>query len=146
MDLPVLIYIAKDGCSACIKYSSEWEKIKTALNGRARFIKFTFSPPNLLIPPPLAKYGGWAPSIILAGPKSYFRCYTPNDQINTDEYADNYTIRGKKFNSVEADGGYQYAYRPNTADNTILWFNQVVDDVLNNDEPTPPRRYASKFI
>ena len=142
--LPVLIYGAKERCGACGSYDHEWEEIKRRLGGRARFVKFLTTkdrPP----PPPLARYMTWYPSLILAGPKSYFRCFTPDDQVNTQEYSPHYTIRAKKFNAVETADGFEYAYGDNTADNTINWFNQVAPTVAQYDEPTPPRTYSRYF-
>lgn len=153
LNLPVLIYIAKDTCPACTHYNEEWEKVKKQLYGRARFVKFTCHPgiAGKNVPPVFDRYfqprdkGHWFPAIILAGPKSYFRAFTPNDQVNNDEYSDQYTIRAKKFNSVEIPSGYEYGGRPNTADNTILWFNQIVDTVSQYDEQIPPRKFSHLF-
>lgn len=144
LNLPVLIYIAKEHCPACIRYQPEWEEVKRRLNGRARFVKFNCDPPYVNVPPCLAKYGTWFPSIILAGPNSYFREYTPDDQVNKIDHRDGYTIKAKKYNAVETASGYQYAGRGNTADGTVMWFNQVVNNVLNNDEPTPPQIFSTR--
>ena len=147
LSLPVLIYISKQNCPGCLFYNNEWEKVKQQLNGRARFVKFTCYPgpssdPNSKnIPPPLAKYGTWFPSIILAGPKSYFKCFTPDDQINTDEYSNDYIIKAKKFNAVETNDEYEFAGRPNNADQTVMWFNQIVNSVSEYDDVTPPKKY-----
>ena len=148
LNLPVLIYIAKDTCPACVDYDEEWEKVKEQLNGRARFVKFTCHPgvSGKNIPPVFNRYfqpqgKGVFPTIILAGPKSYFRAFTPDDKVNDDEYSDHYTVHAKKFNAVEIPGGYEYAGRPNTADNTVLWFNQIVNTIPQYDEITPPRKF-----
>ena len=147
LNLPVLIYLAEDPCPACSFYNGEWEKVKKQLDGKARFVKFICKPgqPGGNVPPPLAKYGSWFPSIVLAGPKSYFRMFTPDDKVNEDEYSDQYTIKGKKFNAVETASGYEFGARPNTADNTIMWFDQVAPTVPQYDEPTPPRNFAGSF-
>jgi hypothetical protein len=147
MNLPVLIYLAKDTCPACVNYNNEWEEVKEELDGRARFVKFICHPgmPGRNIPPVFNHYfqpDGWFPTVLLAGPKSYFRAFTPDDKINEDEYSDNYTIRAKKFNSIETPSGYEYGGRPNSADNTILWFNQIVNTVPQYDERTPPRKFS----
>lgn len=146
LNLPVLIYIAKDTCPACHSYNGEWEKVKEQLNGKARFVKFMCHPgnPGMDIPPVFDEYfkpDGWFPTILLAGPKSYFRAFTPDDKVNTDEYSDKYTIRAKIFNRVEIPSGYDYAGRPNSADNTVMWFNQLSDSVPQYDEQTPPKRF-----
>jgi hypothetical protein len=147
LDLPVLIYLAKDPCPACTFYNGEWEKTKQQLQGKARFVKFTCKPgmPGGNVPPPLAKYGTWFPSLILAGPKSYFRIFTPDDKVNDDEYSDQYAIKGKKFNAVETSTGYEFAGRTNTADNTVMWFNQIASTIPQYDERTPPRKFANLF-
>lgn len=152
LNLPVLIYLAKDPCPACSSYNGEWEKVKKQLAGKARFVKFTCKPghPGGNVPPPFSKYfegpnGGWFPTILVAGPKSYFRIFTSDDKVNDDEYSDKYTIKAKKFNAVEVAGGYEYGGRPNTVDNTIVWFDQVAPTVSQYDEQTPPRKFAGSF-
>jgi hypothetical protein len=148
MNLPILVYISKESCPACVRYNEEWEKIKTQLNGKARFVKFNCQPgqPGRNIPPVFNKYfqpqgNGVFPTILLAGPNSYFRAFTPDDKVNINEYSDQYTIKAKKFNSVEIPGGYEYAGRPNTADNTVNWFNQIVNTVPEYDEKIPSRLF-----
>ena len=144
LNLPVLIYGAKDGCRACQFYEPEWDRVMNELQGRARFVKLTCR--NDLPPPgPLAKYLTWYPSIVLAGPKSYFRCFTPDDNVNEEEFSPSYTIRARKFNANETPAGFRFANNDNTAANTIAWFNQTAPDVPNYDEPMPPRRYAQHF-
>ena len=145
LNLPVLIYVALEGCSACAHYNQEWEKVKQSLQGRARFVKFMVVRGSNEVPPCLSKYVQSFPSVILAGPKSYFRCFTHDDQINREEYTNNYTIRAKKFNSIETPKGLEYMGRPNTAENTLLWFNQVVGTVPQYDEINPPRKYSTMF-
>lgn len=129
-DLPILIYIAKNSCPACVIFNKEWEKIKMMLNGRAIFVKFACQPgtPGGNVPPVFDKYfepKGWFPTLLLAEPKSYYTAFTPNDQVNTQTYSDQYIIKAKKFNAVKTQNGYEYAGRPNTAENILLWFNQV---------------------
>ena len=145
MNLPVLIYIAKDPCPACTAYNPEWEKIKRELDGKARFVKIICNAQTPHPPPCLAKYAHWFPSIVLVGPKSYFRCFTPDDKINREDWVEGYIIKGKKFNALEDRGVYQYAGRPNTAENTLMWFNQVVGIIPQIDELTPPRKFVSMF-
>lgn len=150
LDMPVLIYLAKDPCPGCSFYNKEWEKVKKELDGKARFVKFTCKPgtPGGNIPPVFNQYfqpNGWFPTVLLAGPKSYFRAFTPEDKVNEDEYSDSYTVRAKPFNRIEIASGYDYAGRPNTAENTILWFNQVVGTVPQYDESIPPRKFAHLF-
>lgn len=147
MNLPVLIYVAKKGCPACVYYDTQWTEVKERLRGLARFVKFTCDPnvAGMNIPPPLEYYVTWFPTILIAGPKSYFRIFTPDDKVNEDEYSDNYTIRAKKFNAVQTDKGFEFAGRGNTADATIMWFNQIVNTVSQFDEPLPPRRFAHLF-
>ena len=151
LNLPVLIYFSKDHCPACTYYNDEWEKVKTQLDGKARFVKFKCDPgaPGKNIPPVFNKYfqpqGGWFPTIMLAGPKSYFRAFTPDDKVNNEEYSNEYTVKAKPFNRIETPLGYDYAGRPNTADNTILWFNQIVNTVPEYDEKTPPHKFSYSF-
>lgn len=152
LNLPVLIYFGKESCPACIFYNKEWDKVKSMINGKARFVKFTCNPGvyGRNVPPVFNKYfqpedKGWFPAVILAGPKSYFRAFTPDDKVNNEEYSDEYTVRAKKFNSVEIPSGYEYAGRPNTAENTVMWFNQIVDTVQEYDEKTPPRKFSHLF-
>lgn len=137
LTLPVLIYIAKDKCPACIHYASEWEDVITKLNGRARMVKIVCYPQgqNLPPPPPLKLYVQAFPTIFLAGPRSYFRCFTPDDQINYDQYADDYIIKGIKMETLGR----------RDAESTVEWFNQVVSTIDQLDEPIPPRRYADIF-
>lgn len=130
MTQPVLIYIAKEGCPACIAFQPEWEKIKQRLRGKAHFVKFVCDPPRVVIPSCLAKYATWYPSIILAGPKSYYKKYTHDDRVLP---CDGHTIKAKKYNAVETSYGYEYAGRPNNADNVVMWYGQVVDKVLRED-------------
>lgn len=145
MDLPVLIYIAKYRCPACVNFEKEWEQVKQKLQGRARFVKFNCYDQGRDLPPPpvLDLYSSWFPSIVLAGPKSYYRCFTNDDRINTEEYSDKYTIKGIKFNAVKTNSGYEFGGRPNSADSVVNWFNQVVNTIPSIDESTPPRKYSS---
>src|SRR5665648_764544 len=117
MEVPVLIYIAKHGCGACEKYQPEWEQVQHKLAGRARCVKFDcYAPPeHLPPPPPLAEYSSWYPNLVLAGPKSYGRCFTPDDQINSKQWSDDYTIKGTVMNAVRTPSGYQHAGDPYTA-------------------------------
>ena len=139
--LPVLIYGGKEGCKACVAFESEWTELCRRLQGQARLVKFNCDyekPP----PGPLKKYFGWYPSIALAGPKSYFRCFTPDDQVNEDEFSDDYMIRARKFNATEGPDGFEFAGNGNTARNVEDWFRQVAPTVQLYDEPAPPRRYS----
>ncbi len=144
LNLPVLIYGAKEGCQGCTFYGPEWEKVKEGLRHQVRFVKFTCShdrPP----PKPLAKYMSWYPSILLAGPKSYFRCFTPEDGVNEEEFSDDYTIKAMKFNANETPDGFEYAHGENNAANTINWVRQIAPYVSQYDEPAPPRKYSHLF-
>lgn len=155
LNLPVLIYISRVECPACEGFQDqfgrnvpgfdvEWDKAKYALRGKARFVKIKCAPKEgLNAPPPLMKYAGWFPSVVMAGPRSYFRCFTPEDQVNTEEYSNTYQILGKKFNSVMTPGGYEHSGRPNTAENLVNWFNINSENIP--DEPTPPRRFTQYF-
>lgn len=138
-DLPVLIYIAKGSCPACTVFNTEWEKLGQMLKGKARLVKFACQPgtPGGNIPPVFNKYfqpKGWYPTILLAGPNSYFKAFTPDDKVNIAQYSDSYTVRARKFNSVEIPNGYEYAGRPNNADNIFMWFNQVAPTIRDYDE------------
>lgn len=144
LDLPVLIYLKEDGCPACQVFDPEWEKIKAGLQGRARFVKFSCNS-NLPAPGPLSKYSGWYPSIILAGPKSYFRCFTPEDQVNEDEFSPQYTIKAKKYNAVETGSGFEYNHQSNDAKSITNWFDKISPSVRQFDESAPPKRYQSQF-
>lgn len=144
LNLPVLIYGAKEKCPACHHFEPEWEELSRQLQGQVRLVKFTCNsqkPP----PAPLKKYFTWFPSIILAGPKSYFRCFTHDDQVNEDEFSDDYVIKAQKFNAKETPQGYEFAGQPNTAKNVIDWLKKTAPSVWYYDEPTPPRRYAQAF-
>lgn len=147
-NLPVVIYISKAGCPACVSFDPEWSKIKQQLQGKARLVKFVCDYERF--PPPcLARYSSWFPSIICVGPKSYYRIYTPNDQINQRDYSSNYEFKAKKFNAVEqtnpATGQtvFEFSGRPNNAANFMTWFNRL--DVASFDETTPPSLYANQF-
>lgn len=144
LDLPVLIYLKKDGCPACEVFDAEWEKIKDGLQGRARFVKFTMNS-NLPAAGPLKEYSTWAPSIILAGPKSYFRCFTPEDGVNEDEFSPNYTIKAKKYAATMTPQGYKYTNERNDSKSIISWFDKISPSVRQFDEASPPRRYQSRF-
>lgn len=137
LSLPILIYVAKDKCPACIQYQPEWEKVSNVLNGQARIVKINCYPnnENLPPPPPLSQYIQWFPSILLAGPRSYFRCFTPDDQINHDQYSDDYTIRCLQMDTSQGVD----------AESTLAWFNKASLMVPQIDEPTPPNRYAHLF-
>lgn len=144
MNLPVLIYISKEGCPACSHFDAEWGKIKNNLSGKARFVKFVTTA-NLGPPPALLKYSGWFPSVVLAGPKSYFRVFTDDDKINDIDYDGNYVIKAKKFNAAEENGTFVFGGRPNTANSVETWFSQVSPTVREYDEKTPPKRYPQMF-
>lgn len=144
LDLPVLIYGAREGCGACKFFEPEWQQLCRQLQGKTRLVKFHCdhrNPP----PEPLKRYFTWFPSVILAGPKSYFRCFTPDDQINEDEFSNNYTIKARKFNATEGPNGFQFAGNNNTAQNVIDWFQKVAPTVQSYDESSPPRRYPYSF-
>jgi len=138
--MPVLIYLSKSGCPACRYFDSHWEKIKQKLAGKARFVKFVCNEFRQACPG-LQSYATWYPSILLAGPKSYFRVFTPDDKLNEVDYSGSYEIKGIKFNAVKTTNGFEYGGRPNTADGVIAWFNRVVDRIPQLDEPTLPKRY-----
>ena len=144
LDLPVLIYISKPGCPACLAFESQWKAIINQLGRRARLVKFQCS--SLAeIPPPVRIYTNVYPTIILAGPKSYFRVFTPEDQPNEVDYKEDYVIKAEKFNAVKTARGYEPAGRPHTASNVMDWFNLMAPTVPSYDEPTPPSRYAQEF-
>lgn len=144
IDAPVLLYMSKNGCSACTVFEKQWENIKKELHGKARLIKFTC---NEEYPPPsnLYVYSTWFPSIILAGPKSYFRCFTLDDKVNDVDYKDTYVIKAKKFNAVKTGRGFTYAGRPNTSEGIIDWYNRIADTIPSIDELTPPSKYEKEF-
>ena len=145
MDRPILIYIAMDGCHACKNYDKEWPKVMKALQGRATFVKINCYEKGKELPPPvvLAPYANWFPSIVLAGPNSYYRCFTPDDQVNKEEYSDKYLIKGVKFNAVWTGKEFEFTGRDNSAENTINWFNQTVGSIPQIDEQTPPRLFSN---
>jgi hypothetical protein len=125
-DLPILIYFAKEGCPACIQYESEWKKVIQQLKEKGRFIKFNCS--STLPPPPsLSPYVDAFPTIMLAAPRSYFKCFTPNDQINYEECTNGYTIKGIKMNP---DRGLN-------SNKTVEWFHENVPSILRMNEPLP---------
>jgi hypothetical protein len=144
LDLPVLIYISKPGCPACMAFETQWKAVISQLNKRARLVKFQCSSLTE-IPPPLRIYTNVYPTVILAGPKSYFRVFTPDDQPNEVDYNESYVIKAEKFNAVKTESGYQQGGRPYTASTVIDWFNLVAPTVPNYDEPTPPSRYVQEF-
>lgn len=140
-NIPILIYLSKDGCPACKYFESQWDKIKQKLNGKVRFVKFTCDH-NRQACPGLQKYVGWYPSIVLAGPKSYFRIFTTDDKVNEIDYVSSYEIKGLKFNAVKTSNGFEYGGRPNTADGVISWYNRISDQIPQIDEATLPRKYS----
>ena len=137
MSLPVLIYISKYRCPACVHFQKEWEQIKEKLKDRAIFVEFKCYDQGKDLPPPavLDQYSSWFPSLVLVGPNSYFRCFTPDDRIATT-YSDKYSIKGVKFNAVKTNEGYEFAGRPNTSETVVNWFNQVAGTIPSIDEPS----------
>jgi len=112
-ELPVLIYVGKQNCPGCLKYNPEWEDIVQRLHGKARLVKFTCTN-QLPPPPPIDPYVEFFPTVLLAAPRSYFKCFTQNDQINYDQCMSGYVIKGIK---MDPKNGY-------TAKDTVQWFNQ----------------------
>lgn len=144
LTLPVLIYGAKEGCGACKFFESEWQQLCRELQGQARLVKFNCTR-DKPAPGPLQKYLTWYPSIVLAGPKSYFRCFTPDDGVNEQDFTEDYIIKAKKFNATEGPAGFQFAGQNNSARNIADWFRQTAPTLSSYDEPTPPSRYAHLF-
>lgn len=135
MDLPVLIYLSKYRCSACVNFQDEWEQTKQKLAGRARFVEFKCYDQGQDLPPPavLDLYSSWFPSLVLAGPNSYSRCFTPDDRV-APSYSDKYTMKGVKFNAVKTGDEYVFGGRANTSNNVVNWFNQIVGTIPSIDE------------
>lgn len=123
MDLPILIYGSKDGCPACVRFDHEWKEVCRRLENKARLIKFNCTAQKPA-PKPLRRYFTWFPSIMIAEPESYFKCFTVDDQVNEKEWSEDNVINGIKFNAVETPTGYDFAGRPNTAENVISWFEE----------------------
>lgn len=135
---PVLMYISREGCGGCKLFNPQWEIVKQKLSGRARFVKFVCS--NEKQPfPNIRKYCPTVPSLVLAGPKSYFRVFTVDDKVNEAEYNPNYVIKGIKFNAVEKGTTYENLGRPYTAEGVLLWFDQQVNKIPHLDETIIPK-------
>ena len=143
---PVLIYISKAGCPACQDFEPEWKKLIQNPQVKQNFTLVKFICDKQTPPPPnLAEYVGWFPQVLLAGPKSYYRIFTHDDQINQVDYADDYVIKAKQCNSVETSQGTKFAGRAYTENLVLAWLSTVANQVPEFDEMTPPSRYASYF-
>lgn len=123
MQAPVLIYGSKEGCPACVYFEPEWEKICAKLKGKARIVKFNCTAAKPA-PKPLAPYFTWFPSVILAEPGSYYRCFTPEDKVNEKDWSENNKITAAKFNAVSTGSGYEFGGKKNSAENVIAWFEE----------------------
>lgn len=142
-DKPILIYVAKENCPACDKFTRDgnWERIMSTIgDGRATFVKFEIGPDRAL-PDVLTRRDYFFPMIILAAPNSYYRCFTRDDKINSSGWTNGYKIKGFRFNVVEdQDGKYTWAGRETNASGVIDWFNKVAPKIPSIDEPngSPP--------
>ena len=140
---PVLIYVSKEKCPACDAFdrNHEWDKIKASItDANAIFVKFVVSN-NSRIPDVLTKRDYYYPMIILVAPRSYFSCFTHNDQVNpTGPIATGkpYTIKGFRYNVVEDGGKYTWAGRQTNATGVIAWFNKMAPEIPKiDDNPLP---------
>lgn len=139
---PILIYISKEKCPACNKFKSEWDIIRNALKDKVHCINFHIDPErNQMIPKVLTKPYIYYPTVILAGPKSYYRCYTPDDKINVYGWNENYTIKGIRFGVVEQNGIYEWSGRYPTAKTILDWFEKVSPQIPLIDESEFPPGY-----
>jgi len=123
---PVLIYISKENCPACLAFSREWTQIKRMIgDNRATFVTFHVTP-SKAIPPVLTRPDYWFPTLILADPESYYHCFTPNDQPRPDNWTDDYKIKGHRYASVEQDGKLIWSGKMANANSIVDWFNRMI--------------------
>lgn len=137
---PVIIYLAKDGCPACVKTDPEWKKVVSQLGNKFNMIEFTCYRMGESLPPPpcLEKYTQWFPTILMAGPNSYYRCFTVDDKINTVDYSPDYIIKAIPMNAVETASGYEYTGHPYSADYIVDWINRTLPKIKQLDDPRLP--------
>lgn len=141
-NIPVLIYVSKEGCGGCKNFTPQWEIVKEKLKGRARFVKFVCN--NEKMPfPNILKYCITVPTVMMAGPKSYFKIFTDDDKVNEIDYDSKYVIKGLKYNAVEVNGKFEDLGRQYTAEGVLIWFQQNVDKITKMDEIEIPKRYFS---
>jgi hypothetical protein len=134
MDLPVLILMTRTTCPACVdlKSSGKWAYLKNNLRNRARFVVFE-NTGNDKFPEVLPKTH-WLPTIMLANPKSYYKCFTNNDKINEKGYSADYTIKGEVYGSYIENGEYKIASTPITVPDIMAWYGRVERKVLEMSE------------
>jgi len=140
--LPVLVYISKKGCSACNGFTDEWKSIVYRLGGIARCVRFVCENDSK-VPPCIRGYTYWYPTVILIGPKTYFKCFTVDDMVNKMDYKDNYIMRGIVYNVVMDKDKAEFGGFPYTSDAIISWFYRAVDILV--DESSSPIKYQGKF-
>lgn len=142
LDAPVLIYISKPGCPACIAFKSQWQTLINQLGKSVRMVQFECAKQQD-IPPQLRVYTNVFPTIILAGPKSYYKIFNPDDSINQNIFNANgtmkpeyqsYTIKAEKFNAVKTSRGYEMGRTPHTAPNVADWLNLTIPKVSSYDD------------
>lgn len=139
-NMPVLIYISKQGCPACIKFAAEWENIKQRVSD-VIIVKFVCS--NTKLPhPSIAKYAAYVPTILMAGPKSYYKVFTIDDKENDVDYnpKSGYIIKAIKYDLFD-ENNKPIPGRGNTAENIIRWIHENYDTVRKIDEPHLPKKY-----
>lgn len=136
MDLPILMYVSKWQCPACIRFKNEWEDIKQKLNGRMRWVEFRCYDAGRDLPPPpfIADHNIWFPYIMLVGPKSYAKCYDENGNVRQEAVDNNYKFKSIKFNVVKDGDEYVPIGMKYSANDIIAWFNQNAGSIASIDE------------
>lgn len=140
LKLPILIYISKIGCPGCMLFNEEWEKIKEKLSGQARLIRFNYNAGINELHPSLVPLVPWFPMILLTSPRSYFRLFTHDDQINNFEGNQNYRLKAFQYNVAliprETPAGGRY-----DCESILGWYTQAIKRFHEIDEATPPAMY-----
>lgn len=138
-ELPVLIFFSKPGCPACLLFKPHWEELRSRLHGRANMVRFECETPDK-IPPAFRHFIQYYPTILLAGPYSYYRIYTKDGKINQVDDNANYKIKAKKWGIIESTGEYE-GVAP-TAGNVMNFFEAWQNRIKSFDEPTPPKNFS----
>nr|QBK84622.1 MAG: thioredoxin-fold protein [Pithovirus LCDPAC01] len=135
---PVFAYISKDGCPACDRFSrNELETVFNTVKDHVTVVRFHKTKDTGPFPSAIKKYTEWVPSFVLFCPKSYYRCYTPDDKDSKNH--DGRVIDGIKYNAVENKDKrkktyYEYAGRENTSESVSNWVFMNMENVLRKDK------------
>lgn len=144
MNLPILIYVAKENCPGCEFFNKEWEQIKADLYDQIRAVKFEVKMNPKPLPPCIADEVAWFPTILLTTPRSYFRCFTTDDRINEIDYQDDYKLKVFHYDAVRNSNGKLIpegsSYK---CDMIKLWFQIKVKVLDQINEKSAPSMYPN---